>query len=169
MGGTGAEDVFYGLTAWFSSSSSPEATNLWLQSGGLISSGNKAEYLFSDDSSAADTIALYLSDEELTIFKTQWIFDVLTARSTYLVPLSAHILSPIMPERLRPQASLQKGDGSPVLACATGKGRKHEFVPGDSLDGIIHVDELDLNFNGQTLLEFTPNNGGCKVVVTKRY
>ena len=165
--------------------------NCQVERGGLISNENTAEYLFSDDSSAADTISyvqppnpynfidfcrLHLSEafsrSELTIFTTQWIFDVVAAGSCQLTPLISYVLPPAelpsaVPEIERPKSNLSLSESPSILPHRCHE-TKHEYVPGCSLDGIAHVDELDPGVEEQDLLEFMPNKGGCKVVVTKK-
>lgn len=75
--------VFEGLTAWFSASVPARLKSKWVKNGGLHSSDfNDADYIFSSNAAAKDTISIFDSqtyqNEELTIFNSSLIEDTVS-------------------------------------------------------------------------------------------
>ena len=69
--------IFDGLTAWFSESVTAVRIQMWSRHGGKLASANKADFIFSEDQTVADTQKLFDSeaylDDCLAIFHPMYI------------------------------------------------------------------------------------------------
>lgn len=83
------EEVFKGLTAWFSSSVPESVRSQWVMHGGIQQDDvNDADYMFSSNAAAEDTFWVFESlkyqNEELTVFDSSLIEDTLAGGMGYL-------------------------------------------------------------------------------------
>lgn len=71
--------LFQGCSAWFSSSVAEKKIKLWKVYGGTLDTVNFAQYIFSEDIDAKDTVSIFESeaymDEHMAVFNADYIID----------------------------------------------------------------------------------------------
>ncbi|XP_062517291.1 telomere repeats-binding bouquet formation protein 2-like [Corticium candelabrum] len=173
-------DLFLGLSAWFSTSVACQTRQIWIAGKGIIvDNTSKANFLFSDDSSADDTVSIHKSDEyqrgEVTLFASQWIHAVVVADGCDLVAIGPYVMGPSVIKDLD-AAEHKKSkmttesvllnhscignlkDGTTGEACI-----EHSYATLCNWDGIEVLAHLCIP--DAQLLEFMPNQDGCRVTV----
>lgn len=90
--------MFKGLTAWFLRSVSRNKRQKWFSHGGKEASLDNAQFIFSQDAQAPDTLRIFEStaylDEHLSIFHSNYISECVKKGGTQSVALGKYILLP---------------------------------------------------------------------------
>lgn len=181
--------LFQGCSAWFSSSVAEKKIKLWKVYGGTLDTVNFAQYIFSEDIDAKDTVSIFESeaymDEHMAVFNADYIIDCVKKKNRASVPVGKYHLVPRgIEEDVRNAISgldweeddeqHEQGLGKnkkrlskkSLSAVKTGAGNlSNNLKSKESLviSDFVHIDDLP-KVTGK-LEELKPGENGCTVIL----
>lgn len=181
------DNLFTGHTAWFSSSVFSKTRGLWLTLGGTEASFQTADFIFSEDANAPDTVSIFegasYQKHGLAVIHSKYINACIIAENMMDVALGDYILYPasiqhfIEQQRIKNICPASKRANSSTMSNTRNKSndsgpktedkKKAEFyqkksiTPQSQEEDAVHISDLEL-ISGD-LQDFIPGKNKCIV------
>lgn len=182
------DNLFTGHTAWFSSSVFSKTRGLWLTLGGTEASFQTADFIFSEDANAPDTLSIFedasYQKHGLAVIHSKYINACIIAEDMMDVALGDYILYPasiqhfIKQQRMKNICPTSKNANSSTMRnTARNKSpdsghktedektaefyQKKSITPQSQEEDAVHISDLEL-ISGD-LQDFIPGKNKCIV------